>query len=321
MKCINKQKPILKIFFTDFWEDFDKYNNIFIDSLKYDFNVEITSDNPDILFYSWLGDNFKYFNCIRIYYTPEVLTPKYKDCDFSISFEYWEDSRNLRLPNYLLYNYKGKDFDKTKIDLCEVLEKKTGFCSFVVSNPNSFKRIDFFHKLCKYKKVDSGGRVLNNIGGAINNKHEFLSKYKFNIAFENCSSIGYTTEKIVQSMVANTIPIYWGNPLVNLEFNPGSFFNYSDYDSEEDLIEDIIFHDKNPDAYIKKFVEPWFYSGFSNQYFDLQRLRYFLYRIVSQKGTYTPIARNRFKKYVYYPLGKRINSAIAIIKNINSGEK
>jgi len=50
--------------------------------------------------YMWTkADTFNYFNCIRIYYTPENwLMPKYKVCDFSMSFEYWNDTRNLRLP-------------------------------------------------------------------------------------------------------------------------------------------------------------------------------------------------------------------------------
>jgi alpha(1,3/1,4) fucosyltransferase len=312
------QKQSLKIFFTDFWEDFDMNNNIFINSLMYDFNVEVTSDNPDILFYSWLGDNFKYFDCIRIYYTPEVLKPKYRDCDFSLSFEYWEDKRNLRLPNYLLYNYKIKQFDKTKIDPCKELGKKPGFCCMVISNPNSRKRINFFEKLSKYKKVDSGGRVLNNIGGAIEDKHGFVSKYKFNIAFENCSSPGYTTEKIVQSMIANTIPIYWGDPRIHFEFNRNSFFNYNDYGSEDNLIEDIILHDKNPEKYVEKFKQSWFINDFPNQYFDLQRLRYFLYNIIKQKNCYIPIAKNKYKKYIYYPLGAKVNTMLSKLKKLSS---
>ena len=34
-------------------------------------------------------------------------------------------------------------------------------------------------------------------------------KHKFSIAFENSSHEGYSTEKIVQSFAAKTIPIYW----------------------------------------------------------------------------------------------------------------
>ena len=311
-----QQKTKIKVFFTDFWENFDFHNNIFVNTLKNDFEVEINSDEPDLLFYSWLGDNFKYFNCIRIFYTPEVLKPRYHDCDFSLSFEQWNDSRNLRFPNYVLYNIIPEMLLKNVIDPVKILEAKTGFCSFVITNPNSSKRIDFFHKLSKYKKVDSGGRALNNIGGAVENKHSFINKYKFNIAFENCVSPGYTTEKIVEAMAAQTIPIYWGDPMVGFEFNNSSFFNYTDYSSEDDLIDDIIAHDKDPDKYIHKFKQSWFINEYPNQYFDIQRLRRFLYEIVLNKDIYTPVARNKFKKYFWFPIGNQVNKTKSILKKV-----
>jgi alpha(1,3/1,4) fucosyltransferase len=301
------KKEKIKVFFTDFWEDYDMYNNIFTKTLKLDFEVEISSDEPDILFYSWLGDNFKYFKCIRIFYTPENLKPKYKECDFSLSFELWKDKRNLRFPIYLLYNMKPETLVKTNLDAEKILASKTGFCSFMITNPNAEKRIDFFNKLCKYKKVDSGGRVLNNIGRSVNDKIEFIKKYKFNIAFENCASNGYTTEKIVEAMYADTIPIYWGNPKIGEEFNAKSFFNFSDYHSEDDLIEDIIEHDKKPEKYIEKFLQPWFIDDIPNQCFDMNQLRKFLYNIVRNRKVFTPIARNYFKKYIYFPLGYQVN--------------
>jgi len=301
-------KEKIKIFFTDFWEDYDMQNNMFTNTLRLNFDVEINSDQPDILFYSWLGDNYKYFNCIRIYYTPETLKPKYKECDYSLSFELWNDKRNLRFPNYLLYDIKPENLIKNNQDVQKIFDSKTKFCSFMITNANASKRIDFFNKLSKYKKVDSAGRALNNTGIKVENKIEFIKNYKFNIAFENCSTDGYTTEKIVEAMYANTIPIYWGNPKINLEFNTKSFFNYSDYNSEDDLIEDIIEHDKKPEKYIQKFCEPWFIDNVPNQYFNFENLRTFLYEIVANRKKYKPIAQNKFKQKIYFPLGAVINN-------------
>ncbi len=304
---MNKKEKI-KVFFTDFWEDFDKQNNEFVEALKPNFDIEISSNKPDIIFYSWLGDNYKYFNCLRIYYTPENLKPKYRECDYSLSFELWNDPRNLRLPNYLLYNIKAQDLVKNNFDAEKIIASKTDFCSFLITNQNSTKRVNFFKKLSKYKKVDSGGRALNNIGRSVGNKMEFIKKYKFNIAFENCKSVGYTTEKIVEAMYANTIPIYWGNPKINSEFNTKSFFNFDDYNSEDDLIEDIIEHDKKPEKYIEKFLQPWFINNIPNEYFDELRLTNFLTDILKNRKNYKPIAQNKFKQKIYYPLGYYINT-------------
>ena len=293
------------------------HSNYFTNILKKDFDVEITSDNPDLVIYSWEGQAFKKYDCIRIYYTPENwLMPKYKECDFSLSFEYWNDIRNLRMPNYLLYNIHPHQLDKSKIDVEKMLASKKGFCSMLVSNPNTEKRNDFFHKLSKYKKVDSGGKHLNNIGGRVDNKTDFITAYKFNLCFENAVHPGYTTEKIVEAMSCNTIPLYWGNPLIHFEFNTKSFFNFNDYENEDDLVEDIINHDKDPNKYYQKFVEPWFENNIPNQYFDEQRVRKFLFDIISKKDSYLPIAKNKFKQYVFYPLGYQINMIKGKLKKI-----
>ena len=49
---------------------------------------------------------------------------------------------------------------------------------------------------------------------------EQKSYYKFTIAAENAAFPGYTSEKLMTSFQAHSIPIYWGNRDVVDEFNP-----------------------------------------------------------------------------------------------------
>ncbi len=308
-------KPQLRLYFTDFWDVWDMHNNYFVDVLKIDFDVIITPDDPDMIIYSWEGRDFLKYDCIRIYYTPENwLMPKYKECDFSMSFEYWSDKRNIRVPNYVLYEIYPDQLDKSKINIDELINGKRGFCSMVVSNPNSKERNNFFYQLSKYKRIDSGGKHLNNIGGRVDNKRDFISNYKFNLCFENAQHPGYTTEKLVEAMSCMTVPLYWGNPLIHFEFNTNSFFNRSDYNSFDDMVQDIIEHDKDPDKYYQKFIKPWFVDGVPNQYFDKQRLRKFLYDIISNKDSFRPIARNFFKQKIYFPIGYQVNIVKGTLK-------
>ena len=310
-------KPILKLFFTDFWDVWNPEDNYFSNILRKKYDVVITSENPDILIYSWEGKNFLNFDCIRIYYTPENwLMPKYSECDFSMSFEYWKDARNLRLPNYVLYNIHADQLDKRRIDIEKTIAAKIGFCSMLVSNPNTICRNDFFYKLSKYKPVSSGGNHLNNIGGRVKNKYLFIKDYKFNLCFENAQHPGYTTEKLPEAMSCNTIPLYWGNPLIEFEFNTKSFFNYNDYDSENDMIDDIIDHDKDDTKYYKKFIEPWFDNNNPNQYFDDLRTLKFLVDIFEIKEIYKPIAKNRIKQKIYLPLGYQVNMLKGFLNKI-----
>lgn len=283
-------------------------DNYFTNILRQEYDVVITKENPDIIIYSWEGQDFKNYDCIRIYYTPENwLMPKYKECDFSMSFEYWEDKRNLRLPNYVLYEITPAMLDKSKMDLQQVANSKQGFCSMLVSNPNTKERNDFFHLLSAYKTVDSGGKHLNNVGGRVDNKMDFINKYKFNLCFENATHPGYTTEKIVEAMACNTIPIYWGNPLIDREFNTKSFFNFNDYDSVGSLIEDIIVHDEDDELYLAKLQQPWFVDGKPNENFDEERTKQFLKSIIDNRKNITPIAKNWWKQKIYFPLGYKIN--------------
>ena len=122
----------------------------------------------------------------------------------------------------------------------------------MVSSPRGNPiRKKFFTELSKYKKVASGGRLLNNVGECVGDKMAFIRKYKFNIAFENSSSPGYVTEKLMQAFAAQTVPIYYGDPFVERDFNTESFLRVKDESDIERVIEEIIRLDRDDDAYMK----------------------------------------------------------------------
>jgi hypothetical protein len=246
----------IKINFVDFWPGFNKIDNYFYNLLLKDFDI-IVCDDPDYLFFSVFGNaNLKY-NCVKIFYTGENIGTDFNNCNYSMSFDYLNDSRHYRLPLYVLYDgYYSLINKKINSDL---FNRK--FCNFIYSNSECPTRNNFFEKLSKYKNIDSGGRCLNNIGFLVDDKIKFQSEYKFSIAFENenhrTSRDGYTTEKILHPMLANSIPIYWGNPLIHEDFNRKSFINYYDFKSESQLIDYIIFLDTNESEYLKTLNESW----------------------------------------------------------------
>jgi hypothetical protein len=100
--------------------------------------------------------------------------------------------------------------------------------------------------------------VRNNLGFRIADKPAFIRDYKFTIAFENSAHPGYTTEKIVEPMWSQSLPIYWGNPLIHLDFNTRSFLSYDDYGSLERLVERVIEVDQNDELYLEYVRQPWF---------------------------------------------------------------
>ena len=249
----------IKIWFTDFWGGFESDNNYFYDILKNMYDVKLEPHNPDYLFFSIFGQNHRHYrNCKKIFYTGENIAPPMDYCDWAFSFDYLDDERNFRLPHYLVYDGYYDLVDK-KVDN-SLADRK--FCNFIVSNPNCNIRNDFFMRLSKYKKVDSSGRFMNNIGKVVDDKIDFQSGYKFSLAFENNAyrpeHPGYTTKKIMQPMTVNSIPIYWGNPEVGQEFNTESFINWYDFKSPAELVEYIIELDSDNEKYMEKLNQPWF---------------------------------------------------------------
>ena len=145
---------------------------------------------------------------------------------------------------------------------------------------------DFKYKknkeLSKYKKVDMGGTVGNNIRKQINNKAEFLSSYKFSIAMENSEGDGYISEKIVDAFLSGTIPIYYGDYMVDEYINPKTYIlikGEKDINKKIEYIKEI---DNNDELYKKILKENVLLD--KNIVFDTQNeLKEFLYHIFEQE--------------------------------------
>jgi hypothetical protein len=269
----------IKIDFSDWWGGFDKTNNYFYNLLKEEFEVQI-SNNPDYLFFSVFGNNHQNYKCTKIFYTGENLSPPLGYCDWSFSFDYLHDSRNYRLPHYLLYDgyYELK---RTKIIDENMANRK--FCNFVASNGNCQERNQFVEQLSKYKKVDSGGKWINNIGYVVSDKRKFQSEYKFSIAFENNAYRPgyewYLTEKIIDPMTVNSIPIYQGGSKISNDFNSKSFVNVHDFTSQKNAIDYIIELDNDDDEYINVLKQPWFIDNQIPDNNKVENIKKFLYKI------------------------------------------
>lgn len=269
----------IKIDFSDFWVGFDKTDNYFYNLLKEEFEVEI-SNNPDYLFFSVFGNHHQNYKCKKIFYTGENISPPLNYCDWSFSFDYLDDPRNYRLPHYLLYD-GYYELQRPKVIDESMVNRK--FCNFVTSNGNCQERNQFVEQLSKYKKVDCGGRWMNNIGYAVSDKRKFQSEYKFSISFENNAyrpqHPGYTTEKIMEPMTVNSIPIYWGNPLIYKEFNTKSFVSFYDHGYFGQMIEYIIELDNDLNKYLEVLKTPWFVDNIIPEDNKLENIKSFLYKI------------------------------------------
>jgi hypothetical protein len=270
-------KPLLRLGFAGFWDDFDPRNNFLTRLLERRWTVELV-DEPDFLIHSCIGRGrnlHRRYDCVRIFYTGENVWPDWCSTDWAFTFEYAEHPRHFRLPHWPFYVeperlVKLYEPHEEPPDIDAILAAKTRFCGFVVSNPRCRVRNEFFRRLSKYKRVDSGGKLFNNVGGRVADKQAFLAECRFTIAFENESYPGYTTEKIAEPMLVQSLPIYWGDPLIGCDFDSRSFLSFHDTPAGpgvsesaalDILVDRAIEADRNPDIYAAMLATPWYHRN------------------------------------------------------------
>lgn len=243
-------------------------------------------------------EDFLEGNFVKIFYTSENRKPNMKECDWAFSFYYDEEfkhPRHLRLPNYKFEETPGMSLVKKKFEREKFMKKR--FCNFLYSQENLLRR-KFFKKLSMYKRIDSPERVLNNMEPIgkhksayssrfsknwMSDKLPFLRNYKFTIAFENTSVPGYTTEKIYHAMLAGSIPIYFGNPLIERDFNTKSFVNCHEYKDFDEVVKRVREIDSDDKIYEKILREPWFHRNKPSKYFSDERILRRLIEIIESK--------------------------------------
>jgi Glycosyltransferase family 10 (fucosyltransferase) C-term len=77
-----------------------------------------------------------------------------------------------------------------------------------------------------------------------NQKNKYLAKYKFNICFENMAYPGYVTEKIIDSILGRTIPVYLGAPDI-LNYVPADvFIDATQFHTIKDLVAYLLMLDE-----------------------------------------------------------------------------
>ncbi len=305
-------KPTVRLDFCDF-NGIDKNENLFTRILSRKYRVEI-NDRPDLVIYSKESHLHRLYTCKKLFWTGETIRPDFSTCDYAMTCYYLDDPRHLRLPYYVVGSgCPPEELIKTGEEIEAVASSGRKFCSFVVSNVNpkrTGRRLELFRRLSGYKRVDSGGKGWNNIGRVIppgiQAKLDFIRGYKFDLCFENKAVEGYTTEKLIDAMRARCIPIYWGNPMVGLEFNSRSILSLNDYRTEEEFLEAIIEIDQDDAKYRRMLAEPYFPDNRVNEYYDDDRVLAFFERIlsdptppVSRRKRHWPLGRWRLAKRMY----------------------
>ena len=78
-------------------------------------------------------------------------------------------------------------------------------------------------------------RTFPSYRGNIKDKAKILPKYKFTIAYENCITPGYISEKMLEAMLYGSVPVYLGDPDVEKRVPKNCFVDKREYPTYESL--------------------------------------------------------------------------------------
>jgi hypothetical protein len=262
-------RRIVRIAVYHFWKGFqleELYARFPCLALKYQLIAD--QEHPDLVVFSAFADNVRQDpmptppdrGVPTLFLTNESLAPDLTRCDFAITFRRDIDNpRHLRIPNWVQrLGYWGYSPDDLLCCRRSFGEPGNRFCGYLCRNRVPLRE-EFFRTLARRAPVDSPGLSMNNmpgIGHGTPAKLEFLRHRRFTIAFENESSDGYSTEKLPDAWLAGSVPLYWGDPLVALDFNPDAYLDLKNYRSLDEMADAVITLDVNTAAWQRKRGEP-----------------------------------------------------------------
>ena len=287
-----QSSSILRVGFCDMWENFNPEYNFFTLMLSNAGGAmtpplqvvgERATNTSDIIIFGPFGSDWQRFSVEKpkIHFTGENTPPLIaQGIGLNLGYKHIDmaPEEYLRFPLWILeIDWFGADKERiinpkpipleacTKVCATDISKKKN-FCAFVVSNPKNPARNSAFSWLSTYKHVDSAGAYMNNVGSQIFaglgggggelKKFDFLSNYKFCIAYENASERGYTTEKYLHAKAAGCIPIYWGDPAIERDFNMAGAIDARKVRSKSELIELVRKVDEDDSEWLKRYSVP-----------------------------------------------------------------
>ena len=120
--------------------------------------------------------------------------------------------------------YKKSDYDYDYFSNLEILKKTKGLsviCSNKINTENHSLRFEFLKIVKEYfgENIDWFGSGVNEL----TSKHKGIFQYKYHLVLENDSKNNLISEKLFDSYLGLSFPIYYGAPNISEYFNENSF--------------------------------------------------------------------------------------------------
>ncbi|GJQ08791.1 hypothetical protein GpartN1_g582.t1 [Galdieria partita] len=255
---------------------------------RWHFVLKEEPERADIVAHSpWGTCMGKYTDVTEIFIDMEPNIHKGSENSVTIStVKPTESSVNVLYVPYALWSFAERkaavttDLIRNLSDLEaeEKLREKSRFAAFAARYCSRDKKLGetrtyFFDILSsKYKAVDALGNCRHNmdppsrVDPPYDNDRdmviEWYRPYKFSFCFENSQLTGYITEKLFNSFLADTIPIYWGAPNIDELVNTDAIIVCNEGNNTfKSCVEQVIELDLNRTLWKQKLQIPLFKDG------------------------------------------------------------
>ena len=237
---VDSNKSILYVNYVDMWEYFYWYEFDIYNILSQRYHVYI-SNTPKFLFYSSYGNEYKNYNCVKIFISDNEKIPNFNECNYGIGYQLVNITKNryIQKPINVDYFKDNKTIYNISIEDNVNITAKN-FCGVIEAEYSEMLK-NFCAKLSKYKKVEE--YKLDEYEP----EHEFLEKHKF--AVINSGNYRSNLIRFNQAFKAGTIPIYLGDDPFMGVYNNKSFIWIRNEIEFEEKIEYIKEIDKNESLY------------------------------------------------------------------------
>jgi len=256
----NDQKPAIAIIPYRCWSKFN-LNKLSLDLLDWPLG------RPDRLQFGTIRDLRKDDHLIAFPQKPVFLFPRLKiKAKISImivepnsihklyitltKFLYWRFYKVLTKDKYLLkyihncsFFYFGSTILKNhqKIDIT-----KKSMASLIASTQNQLIGHKLRHEIARNIKNNQLDVAVIGAGyKPFENKEDGLKSYRYSIVIENSSELDYFTEKLIDTCLLETVPIYWGAPNISEYFDTRGFIICKDLDELLQAIDQMSLIDYN----------------------------------------------------------------------------
>lgn len=214
---------------------------------------------------------------LRVFLGGEAVVPDFNLFDYAFGFSRLDfGSRYLRISPWVFHRASFQKAGLVHPSRSSALglshsQRKAG-SSFIYSNRRAHPMRDtLFYHFSSAITVNSLGKHLTNAKSPLAKKPkppswlkervEIENHYRFSLALENARFDGYTSEKLIASLFAGSVPIYWGNPSVGFDFNINRFIVIEDTSDVGNAIKRVLALNEDEALWSGVVSSPWFTEG------------------------------------------------------------